>query len=181
MDKCPKCDKAVYEAESAFAGRALVNEQCPTIWDYVNTVKQSEASLHSWYCVMFCELRLPAWAVGSYSIGPPAGGIFHNTWAGEFYITHSRKYHEWRYTPECRDKRSNNDMLSWLGRSILFMLIVIVNYPGWTLHSRGFAQLSIHSVFFIGDSLKMSLECLINVSIICLGLTSLKVSLSKTK
>ena len=38
----------------------------------------------------------------------------------------------------------------------------------------------VHSVFFIRDSLKMSLECLLNFSRICLGL-SLKVSLSKTK
>ena len=39
---------------------------------------------------------------------------------------------------------------------------------------------SVHSVFFIRDSLKMSLERLLNFSRICLGL-SLKVSLSKTK
>ena len=39
---------------------------------------------------------------------------------------------------------------------------------------------TVHSVFFIRDSLKMSLECLLNFSRICLGL-SLKVSLSKTK
>ena len=38
----------------------------------------------------------------------------------------------------------------------------------------------VHSVFFIRDSLKMSLECLLNFSRISLGL-SLKVSLSKTK
>ena len=32
------------------------------------------------FCYVFrCELRGPAWAVGSYSIGLPAGGIFQNT------------------------------------------------------------------------------------------------------
>ena len=32
------------------------------------------------FCYDFlCELRGPAWAVGSYSSGPPAGGTFQNT------------------------------------------------------------------------------------------------------
>ena len=46
--------------------------------------------------------------------------------------------------------------------------------------TEGVVFKAIHSVFFIRDSLKMSLECLLNFSRICLVL-SLKVSLSKTK
>ena len=58
-----------------------------------------------------------------------------------------------------------------------------LGFPSPQIHrwfSIVFNWIRLHSVFFIRDSLKMSLECLLNFSRICLGL-SLKVSLSKTK
>ena len=65
-----------------------------------------------------------------------------------------------------------------------FLMNILV-YDLWLVtlncfQKNQFIPVSLHSVFFIGDSLKMSLECLLNFSRIFLGL-SLKVSLSKTK
>ena len=45
-----------------------------------STTKYTVVHPYVWY-VFLCELRGPAWAVGSYSIGPPAKGLFqkHST------------------------------------------------------------------------------------------------------
>ena len=51
---------------------------------------------------------------------------------------------------------------------------------GGTIETAYKVKSLIQPIFFIRDSLKMSLECLLTFSRICLGL-SLKVSLSKTK
>ena len=102
-------------------------------------------------------------------------------------LTHVKK----DFCPDRNRKRREDVHRSGLRKRKMMMTAMTMALPilgmGTSVTKTGFlppcrkvAEFSLHSVFFIRDSLKMSLECLLNFLRICLGL-SLKVFLSKTK